>query len=710
MNSGEFKQCCSGHTDMLLEDATRDASVEIFLRNLSFPFRSRGHVGFPDGLVGLSEPDPSGELACLIHELEHITQLTHSLGPIITALGLRAIDLHNNMVRTFNDMRKDRGRDVVDVGIAAIESLNFSFLLMLTGEFFTPLLEGLALFSEMEHEPIEEETFSASAGSAFLLELSIVTHRMQLTLREDALRMSKDAEEIAAFTETLTRMFSRQLASSRQHRKDSGLARSLFWGEGNASEDMRHEPYLLGYFYVRRLESEWRKKVPGLSRSEFLKLATRLICDAFPRNLLSVFQGAKFRGVDEHDCILNIFQLLLEIALLLPREEIEKLRCNDIFGLYLRATPPQICSTPCTELEKEEDHNSNSDWLFEEILLSIFNTDKSNDSRVAETYELLYRTERSKFLVRIGQCPVRLVGFDCDFPALFLIDASRPICSGDRSSGLTYLEMSKEGIDLLWRKTGVDPRKLNKLVVGRLPDTLHLDEAAPTFTIITYLRFWPKGLPAPGDDNVKPVEVVHVLFDERRGEAFLPDPTDADLASCLAFRDHMNKQFLPAVVKALDPGFKVTCDVLLGGLLRASNALEETVLSNYLTRLESSWISTVLQRCRGVYRELLFPCKKKSGKRSNSEKSSYVLLRGLAKSLAHDDLAVLNRWLKDGLILHPNGVISLETSLAIKEAKDVAGRISRAAIRHLGIPLVECTEDGTILLQLSPSDSPLSSI
>src|SRR6185312_4392585 len=148
---------------MLLKDATNQAAVDLFLRNLDFSFPTRDVVGIPGNIVGLTAPHEEEQAVILLHELEHIYALTHPLGTLFSALGLRALDLRNALATRYIDLNNKNASlaDAEDaphaleieaalVAIDAGDLAEFARRINMTVQLMLPLLEGLAMISELE--------------------------------------------------------------------------------------------------------------------------------------------------------------------------------------------------------------------------------------------------------------------------------------------------------------------------------------------------------------------------------------------------------------------------------------------------------------------------------------------------------------------------------------------------------------------------------
>jgi len=74
-------------------------AVDFFLRNLTYEFARDDIVGLPGSMIGLEAPLQDDRLIGFLHEAEHVTQLMYPLGTLMTALGLRVLDLRNDAQR-----------------------------------------------------------------------------------------------------------------------------------------------------------------------------------------------------------------------------------------------------------------------------------------------------------------------------------------------------------------------------------------------------------------------------------------------------------------------------------------------------------------------------------------------------------------------------------------------------------------------------------
>src|SRR5947209_18595133 len=81
---------------MQLQDATEGASVNLYLRGLTFSFKG-------SEIIRLEDPDNDTIAPILIHELEHVRTLTSPLGALLTSLALRMADLRLVAVERFNN-------------------------------------------------------------------------------------------------------------------------------------------------------------------------------------------------------------------------------------------------------------------------------------------------------------------------------------------------------------------------------------------------------------------------------------------------------------------------------------------------------------------------------------------------------------------------------------------------------------------------------
>jgi len=283
----------------------------------------------------------------------------------------------------------------------------------MTVELVQPLLEGLAMMTQMEGDWANDGWASLTITS---LEYLYHQHRVLLAYPELAAALDNE-EERKRFAEDLVDAFARQVSSSRTDVLED-LVDNMFLEEKGTEGSSA--PYFYGYLYLRRLYQEWTRRMPELDFNTFYGLATKLVCALLPPTLLPFyslrnlhFNGAQFPV---------LFRDLLMSFLSLSRSQIEFLRDTHELLIWNLATHQieklreQGPVTPDEQAEYEAE-------LFTRILWYVFDLRKSGES--SETRRVLDSIERAKFLINTGIRQVLVLGVDEEQNVAFIVDIGR---------------------------------------------------------------------------------------------------------------------------------------------------------------------------------------------------------------------------------------------------------------------------------------------
>jgi hypothetical protein len=680
---------------MLLKDATNQAAVDLFLRNLSFDFPATDIVGIPGDFVGLQAPHPGDKAIVFLHELEHIHSLTHPLGVLLSALGQRVLDLRNDLATRFKNL-PDKDSAIQDkeniseelmtqalftVGAAA-DWCEFRLRINMTVKLLQPLLEGLAMMTQMEGE-------WANAGWATLtiltLEYLYYEHRILLGHPELVAALSND-EERKIFAENLLYALERQVSYSRAETLDGNVVDTMFFEE-DGTEEGSAAPYFYGYLYLRRLYQEWTERIPELNFTDFYYLATKVVCTVIPLTLLPLYSLRDHSTAGDKFPIL--FKEILQDFLSLPRSQIELLRGAHKLQIWNLATR-RIEELPEQDPLQQDKQDEYEAEIYTMILGHVFDLREAGKS-MTETLSVLNHIERAKFLFNTGKRYVVILGVDEEQNAAFIVDADRKLNESGKinfdKSGSTFFKFQdaavfRQFLELVESGTN----KLKRQRLGSAPYKFSTADYPVRAWLETFCYLWPHGVPTEFADDLPAAAIVRVLFCGEGSEerAFISGPPIRDLASVVKSRYWINRHLLDGIRSSLDQQSSVPLEIsaiilhtygedsIAGGGARA-------VLQHY-EGYESS-PAIVESACNSVYNTLLFPAASTKDETILSQRKLDILIDDLQER----DRRYLRSWMHRGLVLHPERSWLADDDTQVITAVE---RIRRASSARLGIPLV----------------------
>ena len=518
---------------MLLRDATDKAAVDLFLRSLSFPY-PRDIGGIPGDFAGLTEPHQEDHIALLVHEFEHLTSLLYPVGTVFSALGLRLVDLRNDMLRGLSSWR-DELLEVskqespppllqdVEVVSAAYRCAEFSTLTLTVIEIMTPLLEGLAVLSEMELDYSERQDSSYSQLMATALEFTFYEHRLiveKSTFAAEIFDPSRINENLFKFWTDLQARVEGQLTAARASRR-MDLVDRLFFDVRDSERARAAEPYFAGYLYLRRLLQQWRRVLPTLELQDFFNLAVSWVCKVMPLSVLELFSLKDFEGKRAATLLPSAGGALLETALALDRDQLELLGQQGL----LRWDWHEKNLVPAGADIVDEDPNEDFPVLrsvIPEILYHVFDIRGTADVRLRDIHKNIYSLEHCKFLSKAGARAVVVVGVDRDQKSVLLADLeklkriSSSDSAGSPTGGVTFFKFEENQLDLFLDMVAANG-EIPPIRLGEAPYRMNVMPHPILVTLETYFLFWPSGLPTKGKDDTIPLTFIRLLaVDEKR--------------------------------------------------------------------------------------------------------------------------------------------------------------------------------------------------
>lgn len=712
---------------MNLSDATERAAVDLFLRNLYFTFPARDVVGIPGNIIGFPEPHQKEEdSALLVHELEHINSLMFPIGPFFTALAFRAHELRNNMTTQFIELQDEhlaiieKGgdfdskilSDALKVVLDSSQMAEFARLELTTAELMAPLLEGLAMLSEME---LEERDSTWSWMLAVGLEYNYHEHRLALNDSKQHKLLEQDDDVRDEFVERLFKALEAQLKLGRERRLQGELIDRIFFPATNDDRALTGAPYFYGYLYLNRLYQEWKGRRPDLEFERFASLASKLLCSVIPLTISPIYSIQDHGGDVMSNQLPTILKELLKDFLSLSAGQIRHL--EDRGGLHIWSLvdsefkPWGADETPNKEAQRTENK------VIADLIVSIFDLRDTNDPKVGETIEFIKVLERSKFLVRTGAREVFVIGIDEEAGAAILADPKRltkeenqnqALLKGD---GATFFKFQDGAVlkKFISVAEGASPG-LARVKLGEAPYKVKSNQRVFPAHLQTFCYFWPFGVPQDDPAGTfltsPPVRIVRVLFCRAESEpesnsvAFLDGPEIGDLAALVSTRDLMNRDMHSHIARALNPEFADSRFILGEIESLFFDPLTKDVAAQMLSRYPEGQLPAIQARCRGVYTSLLFPAMDKDPE----QVVSLQRLNALARELGRADMTTLRRWLKKGITLQPGKAYELGIDGRTREDEQLSlGRIRAAALATLGVPLVNYSDDPPrIILDLVP--------
>lgn len=660
---------------MLLHEVNRHGAVELFLRQLQYSFPRRDIVGLPGAMAGIPDVFAEDSLARLIHELEHVTQLSYPVGSLLSALGLRAHDLHNHQAKGLMALRNTYFNEggVVDrkASLAVLDGARAAFesarTLQAVAELFKPLLEGLALASEMELSVSLGDHLSSGAVGALNLEMLHFEHKIELRGKEGFFQgLSEDPKFLEIVLKEVFPYFASQVAFARKMR--SKAFRNMLWGGSTKEEDEHIEPYLVGYLYLRKLNARWRRILPTLSDHDFYRRATKLVCLMLPVRLLPLLSVSGAENSRDLDRTVEYFSALLQSALDYSHSDILRLDSPallaDLLGAQAGPTSDGSAVPDLVNL-----------WLSHLVHVVLGHNEADEGS--TESFEFLFELEQVKPILPVALKAVALLGYDARSGCLLLVDRDR---DADADRRVTYVKMEPGTLTRMWSATGIDPGKLNPFTIGQPPYPSSTKNLPPDFWLATFLKF----------SNGAYMSQMRILFDSKK-TAFVAAPTSDDLMKLLPSLNQFTTSFLPGVYRALDPRHGLVRQVFEEIAMLCADADVATVAREVAALFDredrqlpaNAW-------SRRAYLGLLFPGL--VGRSANL--GVHVALREVRDSISHDDLAALNRWVREGLMLHSADDGPPHVGTATAGPDGALERIQEVSRRILGVDLVERTAQG----------------
>lgn len=669
---------------MLLEDATGQASVDLFLRGLRFEFPVRDIVGIPGGMVRADEPYEEGTLAVLLHELEHIFTLTRPIGPIFTALAVRAHDLRNEMAAKFRRVTErfaagvpggepypESLNDELSAAVfAAIKQAEMARTVHCFAELMAPLLEGLALMAEFE------VTGDWTWHTVLNMEYLHWTHFLFLDDRDAyASAMGESREEAVGL---LYDALEQQIAAAREIRRNESSVDRMFFDQGDR-DSVRTAPYFYGYLFFVRLFQEWKRRLPSLDMHTFFHGAVGWAGLVVPLTLLPALSVDHKTLKNSSRLLPGLFGDLLRDALSLPAPQIEQLlsRSGPLVWIY------------------GEKHFAIPEWyrdgvrfyhnLTAQLMVTVFGF-KSADEEVFKTVEVIDTLEAAKAMVHTASRQVYVVAVDDELHALLIAEKDRIKGGEVGRDGATWFRFAEEGTYQIFLSRADDKTEpLQRVSLGSGQMKVSGKRFVPA-GLLTYLYFWPHGLPGAGEKLRRPISLVRVLLhgegDERRAFVDAGGEDTKRVGKLVRDRDEANR-LLDAVARALSPDYS---DVryALGELevLAEEGSMAKVMASAFMATFPPDDLDRLRASCREVYCRVLFP----AADEPSVTAKRFDLLRADIGEAARK---TLRDCLHRGLMLTHNR--RCEAKAGEEEAFDV---IRQAALKSFGVPLVRKGANG----------------
>ena len=224
------------------------ASVALFTRSMRTQSDAAAAMDLAVSL-GLNH-DADQRMLVLIHELEHVYDLARPLGTILTALGLRTLDEHNDVTSTINQLRPGLESDSWskierDVPGLVARWAGASCLATALVEVELILLEGIAAHCERTHAVANGPELGA--GMDILVSLR---HQVALTnpgVRQRAADKSPHWMLFVHWAEVC-----QELQAARESVGTRQLTTRLFFAPDDEGASPSNEHYFLGYSLVCR--------------------------------------------------------------------------------------------------------------------------------------------------------------------------------------------------------------------------------------------------------------------------------------------------------------------------------------------------------------------------------------------------------------------------------------------------------------------------
>lgn len=647
----------------------RGPAVDLFLRNLFFEFSRERVVGVSGGLIGIEEPRQDASLIWFFHEVEHLTQLTHPLGVILTALPLRALDLRNDAVKTFSawDFRNESVEEILD---ACRRHRELVLAIHVVSDWMQPLLEGLAMVTEFELDHLSGETIRPPASSAIFAEYYNLNHRLMATAEGRRALAGLDASDERLWNEIFG-FVERQTRVSRDIRRDGDLLDEVFWGAGDADATW---PYFIGYFYVRQLMQRWHGKIDDNSPERLHDRISKAICSVIPMTALPVMVPVGTVDTLGAQVLSSVLELLAgRVHQFVPSdiarigEGLWKIDASNRLELLL--DPAHV--------ERRDGHDPVLLFLVGEMLEHVFGMQEATAEH-QQTADALYDLEWGKFVVPAFTRKVLAAALSTDGTTLLLVDERMARELGGRlpAIGLTYFAVEPEVLRELARTDEFDLDSLPRVDL-REPGPYRVT-TGPRWQLQlgTYVHFWPHGV-----EEAVPLKLIRVLVNSHK-HAMYEDGTTPDDRRARATREEINRRWQPRLAEATDvqrPAIAALIERLeeIVDVSSVAGSAGRRLLASYAEEREK-----LRRRIRADLAKLVF------GNAIDTAELQPRRLAVLADELSNDDLAVLRRALRGGLILTRDCATAVRT-----DSRDAVERIRAAAMRRLGVPLVRWIDD-----------------
>jgi hypothetical protein len=649
-------------------------AVDLFLRNLTFEFGHDDVVGLPGALIGFDGPLPDERLIWFLHEAEHLTQLMYPLGTLMTAMGLRALDLRNDAARALASPPR-----TIPEWLQQLQAIgrhaDFVILIHQFAEWVKPLLEGLALISEMELVHIGDNEVTPAFIAAVSIELVRVRQMLfatpdgQETLRALAEGDLNPIDDLRAAAEE-------QIRFARASRIAGDVIDDIFWSPTSGEGTL---PYFIGYLFIKKLEQAWRERSPSLTPRQAYQRATVAICSALPMSFLPLCSVADIAtGRPSHRAATGM-QILISDLLRLSADDCRALGDHGRFFRFVSGSLTTFLDT--AGLEGRDQFAR----LLSQVITSVF--EQGEEAHLRQTASVLDDIEYAKAIVPVALREVAAVAIDEETSTLLLVDVARASASADEHSSaqldmtaVTFFSFEADDLRVFATDIGADLARLPPVRIGAAPYRLRAGDAQQGLVLITYLHFWPEGTNRP-----EPLRTIRILVGTK-GKMMYEAGADEEDVELRRIRDFVNVKYRDNVARAIDGQFNDTREQLERlGRLCEDTSVEDKTVDALLNIYRPETLDTVRNDIRLRLSRMLF-----------GDEVDHAQIRGerlsvVARYLAHDDVAVLRRALRQGLVFSPDCIAPVLPTEAPAACAAVV-RIRAAALRRLGFGLVRWRE------------------
>jgi hypothetical protein len=545
-----------------------------------------------------------------------------------------------------------------------------------------------------------------------------------LTDPKQILRLQDDNQREGVVTALLGELELKVEESRRVRRLRMGD--QVFFGEGTEDAQAAAAPYFLGYCFVRRLFAQWRQTAPDFPADQLFGAARTAISTLLPMTLLLAELQAEEAGGDEGGFEEPAIQNAIGSLLTLSKWQIGQVSSRKLIALDLNGHE-------LTDASGTDDFDADVlNWVLAGLFPNL------TPAKRAETKQLLWTAERSKFVQRLEEGPA-LLGAVNEKHRLALLFAAAQRVAPDRVgiSRATWFPFAQDRFDEFLKQYDAAPASLSRIDLQEAPIRMHMPAQVVPGTLATYCIFHPFGAIDADDPDSLPTPMV-------LAQRFTPgsppgsQPFDSgmvslpDLPLYIAWQA-VNASFVSNVKRVLDPSLAhyretvvsvrelylrlLAASALVKGVGRAWTAATrgeggdepedadgfDSSAEQIITACESAiaeaspdWHSAMQARCRAFYAGLLFPfCRE--GEAVAREKFEY-----LGRFPAPGDLNKLRVWLLYGAVLSGERAYRLAGEDPV-EVEAAVGRIRRICLEKLGAPLVAFdTATATVALDLLP--------